>query len=54
MTQRFTSLSREEREALINAKEARFRENLAKAMGPDPDSNTPSRFHQRRIRRIGR
>jgi hypothetical protein len=50
MTRRFTSLSREERTALLDAKQSRFLENLAKAMGPDPDSNTPSRFLQRRGR----
>jgi hypothetical protein len=50
MTRRFTSLSREERTALLDAKQSRFLENLAKAMGPDPDSSTPSRFLQRRGR----
>jgi hypothetical protein len=48
MTKRFLSHSPEERAALLNTKQERFLENLAKAMGPDPDSNTPRRFHQRR------
>jgi hypothetical protein len=53
MTERFTSLTRQEREALIDTKETRFLEHLARkleVLGPDPDSGTPSCFHRRRGR----
>jgi hypothetical protein len=53
MTKRFLALSREEREALIDTKEARFRERLARsleAFGPDPNGDTPNCFRQERGR----
>jgi hypothetical protein len=52
-TRRFTSLTRQERETLIDTKEARSRERLArelKAFGPDPNGDTPSCFRQKRGR----
>jgi hypothetical protein len=53
MTKRFLALSREEREALIDTKEARFRERLARsleAFGPDPNGDTPSCFRRKQER----
>jgi hypothetical protein len=50
MTRRFTSLTREERAALLDAKQSRFLERVAKALGPDPNSDTPSCFRQKRGR----
>jgi hypothetical protein len=53
MTQRFLSLSREERVASLDAKQSRFLEHLARkldALGPDPNGDTSNCFHQRRGR----
>ena len=53
MPKRFTSLPRAERAALLNAKQTRFLEDLARtleALGPDPKGDTPSCFRQRQGR----
>jgi hypothetical protein len=50
MTKRFLALSREERAALLDAKQTAFLKHLAQALGPDPDGDTLSCFCQERGR----